>query len=59
MREISGIEEKKNTYADFTQNILTEWIDENPEYEDKDLLWIPYYAWDNRHTGEMMVWVRD
>ena len=31
----------------------------NPEYEDKDLLWIPYYAWDNRHTGEMMVWVRD
>lgn len=35
MREISGIEEKKNTYADFTQNILTEWIDENPEYEDK------------------------
>lgn len=35
MREISGIEEKKNTYADFTQNILTEWIDENSEYEDK------------------------
>lgn len=35
MREISGIEEKKNTYADFTQNILTEWIDDNPEYEDK------------------------
>ena len=31
----------------------------NPEYDDTDLLWIPYYAWDNRHTGEMMVWVRD
>lgn len=35
MREISGIEEKKNTYTDFTQNILTEWIDDNPEFEDK------------------------
>lgn len=35
MREISGIQEKKDTYADFTQNILTEWIDDNPEYEDK------------------------
>lgn len=35
MREISGIEEKKHTYADFTQEILTEWIDDNPEYEDK------------------------
>ncbi len=35
MREISGIEEKKHTYADFTQEILTEWIDNNPEYEDK------------------------
>ena len=35
MREISGVEEKKHTYADFTQEILTEWIDDNPEYEDK------------------------
>lgn len=35
MREISGIEEKKHTYADFTQEILTEWIDDNPKYEDK------------------------
>lgn len=35
MREIAPIIEKKNTYADFTQNILTEWIDANPEYEDK------------------------
>lgn len=35
MRELSGIEEKKRTYADFTQEILTEWIDDNPEYEDK------------------------
>lgn len=35
MREIAPITEKKNTYTDFTQNILTEWIDANPEYEDK------------------------
>lgn len=35
MREIAPIVEKKNTYSDFTQNILTEWIDENPECEDK------------------------
>lgn len=35
LREIAPIDEKKNTYTDFTQKILTEWIDENPEYEDK------------------------
>lgn len=35
MREIAPIEEKKNTYNDFTQNILTEWIDANPACEDK------------------------
>lgn len=35
MREIAPIIEKKNTYSDFTQNILTEWIDANPECEDK------------------------
>ena len=35
MREIAPITEKKNTYNDFTQNILTEWIDANPECEDK------------------------
>jgi DUF1680 family protein len=27
------------------------------EYEDKDLRWIPYYSWANRHAGEMIVWV--
>jgi DUF1680 family protein len=26
-------------------------------YEDKDLTWIPYYAWANRKSGEMLVWV--
>lgn len=35
LREIASIAESKNTYSDFTQNILTEWIDENPECEDK------------------------
>jgi DUF1680 family protein len=28
-----------------------------PEFEDKDLRWIPYYAWANRKAGEMIVWV--
>lgn len=35
LREIAPIIESKNTYSDFTQNILTEWLDEHPEYEDK------------------------
>jgi DUF1680 family protein len=26
-------------------------------YEEKDLKWIPYYAWTNRKKGEMFVWV--
>jgi DUF1680 family protein len=25
--------------------------------EEKDLRWIPYYAWANRGPGEMTVWV--
>ena len=35
LREIAPIIETKNTYSDFTQEILTEWIDSNPECEDK------------------------
>lgn len=35
LREIAPIVESKNTYNDFTQEILTEWIDANPECEDK------------------------
>jgi DUF1680 family protein len=27
-------------------------------YEEKDLRWIPYYAWANRGEGEMTVWVK-
>lgn len=30
LRELSGIQEGASTYADFTQGILTEWLDENP-----------------------------
>ncbi|MDR1219223.1 MAG: glycoside hydrolase family 127 protein [Treponema sp.] len=26
-------------------------------YEEKDLRWIPYYAWANRDPGEMAVWI--
>lgn len=29
------------------------------EYETKELVWIPYYAWANREAGEMMVWIRE
>lgn len=35
MREIAPIIETKNTYGDFVQEILSEWIDANPEHEDK------------------------
>jgi len=35
LRELSGLEETANTYSDFTQNILTEWLEENPEAEEK------------------------
>ena len=33
LREISSIIETKNTYADFTQTILTEWLESYPQYE--------------------------
>lgn len=29
-----------------------------PQYETKELTWIPYYAWANRGEGEMQVWVK-
>lgn len=35
VRELSGIEETATTYADYTQNILTEWLEQNPDAEDK------------------------
>lgn len=35
LREIAPFEETKHTYADFTQEILTEWIEDNSQYEDK------------------------
>lgn len=35
LREIAPLIESKRTYSDFTQNIITEWIDANPEFEDK------------------------
>ena len=28
------------------------------QYQKKELLWIPYYAWANRSAGELLVWVR-
>ena len=35
VRELSGIDETENTYADFTQNILTEWLERNPAADEK------------------------
>lgn len=35
MRELSGIAEKSSTYQDFTQTIMTEWLSENPDKEQK------------------------
>lgn len=35
MRELSGIKETSSTYRDFTQEILTDWINEHPQYESK------------------------
>lgn len=32
--------------------------DSAQQYEEKELLWIPYYAWANRQSGELMVWIR-
>lgn len=31
---------------------------QTPSYEEKELTFIPYYAWANRGIGEMLVWVR-
>ena len=30
---------------------------QKPVYEEKELRFIPYYAWANRGEGEMEVWV--
>lgn len=35
VRELSGIDETESTYADFTQNILTEWLEQNPAADEK------------------------
>lgn len=33
-------------------------FESDEKYQEKELLWIPYYAWANRSAGELMVWVR-
>ncbi|MDS0528301.1 glycoside hydrolase family 127 protein [Clostridium sp. SHJSY1] len=30
---------------------------ESPNYEDKEIIFIPYYSWANRNQGEMKVWI--
>ena len=35
LRELSGIEETSGTYSEFTQTVLTEWLNDNPEAEEK------------------------
>lgn len=35
LREIAPLVESKTTYSDFSQKIVSEWIDANPEFEDK------------------------
>ena len=35
LRELSGIEDSDTTYRDFTQTVLTEWLEANPEQEEK------------------------
>jgi hypothetical protein len=30
-----------------------------PATRERDLLFIPYYAWANRGAGEMLVWIRE
>ncbi|WP_363232489.1 hypothetical protein, partial [Mesorhizobium sp.] len=32
---------------------------EPPETEETTLKAIPYFAWDNRDPGEMLVWLRE
>ncbi|MBQ7915925.1 MAG: glycoside hydrolase family 127 protein, partial [Firmicutes bacterium] len=32
-------------------------FEKEEKYEEKELLWIPYYAWANRSAGELMVWI--
>jgi hypothetical protein len=33
-------------------------FEKEEKFEEKELLWIPYYAWANRSAGELMVWIR-
>jgi DUF1680 family protein len=38
--------------------LLYQPCDGGPDYEERTVKWIPYYAWANRTPGEMAVWVR-
>ena len=35
LREISGLEESDSTYSDFTQEVLTKWLDDNPDAQEQ------------------------
>jgi DUF1680 family protein len=52
------------TSVSFTGRRLKDWDKDDlyraaPDavYEEKELRWIPYYAWANRNPGEMTVWI--
>lgn len=49
IRELSGITETPSTYSDFTQNILTTWLNDHPEYESK----VNFSDRGNFYVGEM------
>ena len=34
-------------------------LDVAPEVEAAPLKAVPYFAWDNREAGDMLVWLRD
>jgi DUF1680 family protein len=52
------------TTVEFTGGKVADWdgdvlyrAEGSTHCEDKELRWIPYYAWANRGLGEMRVWV--
>lgn len=35
------------------------YTEKKPEYEDKEITFVPYPYWGNRKTGEMLVWIKE
>ena len=52
-----SISENAKYEATFDKNLLGGIVTIAYECDDNKLVFIPYYSWDNRESGEMKVWI--